>query len=125
MPEVLTPVIPQNITVHLGAPDASAQNVTVDFVDYIKNAEYVFTSSFHGMAMSIVFEKQFFYDLDRNAKNNNSRLETLAEILSLENREAGKIETDSGIDFIDYSVVHDILYESRKISEFFLKEIFN
>ncbi len=37
MPETLYPVIPQNITVHLGAPDASAQNVTVNFVDYIKN----------------------------------------------------------------------------------------
>lgn len=37
MPEVLTPVIPENITVHLGAPDAAAQNVTVNFVDYIKN----------------------------------------------------------------------------------------
>lgn len=32
------PVIPQNITVHLGRPDdASAQNVTVPFPDYIKN----------------------------------------------------------------------------------------
>lgn len=29
--------IPQSITVHLGAPNASAQNVTVPFVDYIKN----------------------------------------------------------------------------------------
>lgn len=30
--------IPENITVHLGSPeDASAQNVTVSFVDYIKN----------------------------------------------------------------------------------------
>ncbi len=37
MPEVLTPVIPENITVHLGAPDAQAQNVTVNFVEYIKN----------------------------------------------------------------------------------------
>ncbi|MBR6509260.1 MAG: peptidoglycan-binding protein [Clostridia bacterium] len=37
MPEVLTPVIPQNITVHLGAPDSAAQNVTVPFTDYIKN----------------------------------------------------------------------------------------
>lgn len=37
MPEVLTPVIPENITVHLGAPDTAAQNVTVNFVDYIKN----------------------------------------------------------------------------------------
>ncbi len=37
MPEILTPVIPQNITVHLGAPNSAAQNVTVNFVDYIKN----------------------------------------------------------------------------------------
>ena len=31
------PIIPENITVHLGAPSSSAQNVTVPFVDYIKN----------------------------------------------------------------------------------------
>ena len=37
MPETLTPVIPQDITVHLGAPGSNAQNVTVNFVDYIKN----------------------------------------------------------------------------------------
>ena len=30
--------IPENIVVHLGAPtDTSAQNVTVPFIDYIKN----------------------------------------------------------------------------------------
>ncbi len=34
---VRTPVIPQNITVHLGAPDSPAENVTVPFTDYIKN----------------------------------------------------------------------------------------
>ncbi len=37
MPEVLTPVIPQTITVHLGTPESNAQNVTVNFVDYVKN----------------------------------------------------------------------------------------
>ncbi len=31
------PVIPEYITVHLGEPDAPAQNVTVSFPDYIKN----------------------------------------------------------------------------------------
>ena len=35
MPE--TPVIPEKIVVHLGAPDEPAENVTVNFVDYIKN----------------------------------------------------------------------------------------
>ena len=33
----VTPYIPKNITVHLGAPDASAANVTVPFIDYVKN----------------------------------------------------------------------------------------
>lgn len=36
MPE-RTPFIPETITVHLGAPDEAAQNVTVSFPDYIKN----------------------------------------------------------------------------------------
>lgn len=31
------PYIPENITVHLGAPSAAAANVTVPFVDYVKN----------------------------------------------------------------------------------------
>ena len=31
------PVIPEFITVHLGAPDQPAENVTLPFADYIKN----------------------------------------------------------------------------------------
>ena len=31
------PIIPEKITVHLGTPDAQAENVTVTFPDYIKN----------------------------------------------------------------------------------------
>mgnify|MGYP006920947579 CR=1 FL=1 len=37
MPDSLTPTIPETITVHLGTPDSSAQNVTLTFPDYIKN----------------------------------------------------------------------------------------
>ena len=37
MPQVDYPIIPQTITVHLGAPGSQAENVTVPFVDYIKN----------------------------------------------------------------------------------------
>ena len=37
MPDIITPVIPETITVHLGAPDAAAENLQVPFVDYIKN----------------------------------------------------------------------------------------
>ena len=34
---VIEPYIPETITVHLGPPDAPAENVTVSFPDYVKN----------------------------------------------------------------------------------------
>lgn len=34
---VVTPYIPERITVHLGPPDTNAPNVTVSFQDYVKN----------------------------------------------------------------------------------------
>lgn len=37
MPENTFPYVPQEITVHLGPPDADAENVTVSFPDYVKN----------------------------------------------------------------------------------------
>ena len=37
MPVQVTPYVPRSITVHLGAPDSWAENVTVSFPDYVKN----------------------------------------------------------------------------------------
>jgi len=93
-----------------------------EFVEYIKNAEYVLTSSFHGMALSIVLEKQFYYDLDISKKNNNSRLETLSEMLSLKHRMLNEnsfkqIDENS----IDYSQVNETLNIFREQSIDFLK----
>ena len=36
MPTVIR-FVPENITVHLGPPSANAENVTVPFIDYVKN----------------------------------------------------------------------------------------
>lgn len=38
MPPVVTPYVPQYITVHLGPPSSNARNVTVSFADYVKNS---------------------------------------------------------------------------------------
>ena len=35
MPEL--PTIPQSITVHLGPPNADAENITIPFLDYVAN----------------------------------------------------------------------------------------
>ena len=37
MPPIVTPFVPQRITVHLGPPSSNAENVTVSFSDYVKN----------------------------------------------------------------------------------------
>ena len=37
MPITVTPYIPQTITVHTGPANQWAENVTVPFIDYIKN----------------------------------------------------------------------------------------
>ena len=37
MTDAQLPMIPETITVHLGAPNEAAQNVSVSFPDYIKN----------------------------------------------------------------------------------------
>ncbi len=38
MPQANIPVIPEEITVHLGPPNSDAENVTLPFADYVKNA---------------------------------------------------------------------------------------
>ena len=83
-----------------------------DFLNYIKNAEAVVTSSFHGMCFSINLQKEFYYELDENKVNNNSRLKTLATTLNLEDRRIinGKCINNR----INYSEVTKKLEAERK-----------
>ena len=95
----------------------------VEFVNYIRNAEYVLTSSFHGMAFSVIMEKQFFYDLDKGEANNNSRLETLAELLNLQCRELNESDLDlTQKKNIDYNTVNRLLNDARQRSLGFLEK---
>lgn len=62
---------------------------SADFINYIRNAEYVCTDSFHATAFSILNRKKFF--VFRRFKNNyalqtNSRLDSLLGALGLESR---------------------------------------
>lgn len=50
-----------------------------EFLNLINNAEFVFTSSFHGLVFSILFRKQFY----ASYKQNSSRAESLLSLLGL------------------------------------------
>lgn len=94
-------------------------NVKIDYIDYsyasieeflnlIKNAETVFTTSFHGMAFSINFQKEFYFEVPENSYNNNERLLDMANKLDLNDRNisGGLLENS-----IDWNKVHDVLKE--------------
>lgn len=53
-----------------------------EFIRLIKNAEYVFSTSFHGLAFSIIYGKQFFTSF----KANSGRAESLLNQLGIKGR---------------------------------------
>ena len=56
----------------------------LDFVGYVKQAECVFTISFHGTALSIILEKPFYAILLNDGRD--GRVENLLEICGLRDR---------------------------------------
>lgn len=99
-----------------------------EFVNLIRNAEYVCTDSFHGTCFSILNHKKFF--IMNRFKNNdpqstNTRLDSLLSKLCLENRRINNIDVDykNIVDIeIDYKYVDEILKELRSESFNFLKK---
>lgn len=95
-----------------------------EFLSLIKNAEYVVTSSFHGMAFSIIYEKEFFFDLSVSKNNYNSRLTSLADTLELSNREI-RVDRDMlNYEKIDYNRVNRLKEKKKEEAIKFLKDSF-
>lgn len=95
-----------------------------EFLTYINNAEIVVTSSFHGVAFSINFEKQFFYELSNSSVNYNSRLENLISIAGLNEREIKKENNNYKNSIkIDYEIVKPKIEKEKVKSIQFIKEV--
>lgn len=88
-----------------------------DFLSYIKYASYVLTNSFHGLAFSLLFEKNFNVTL---APGKQTRCVSLLEQIGLMSR---FVENQDRIswDTIDYDIVKRRLDEIRQDSVNFLK----
>ena len=54
----------------------------VDFLNYICNAEFVVTGSFHAICFSLIFNKNFFYILNKS-NGRNSRILDLMELTDI------------------------------------------
>lgn len=97
---------------------------TVDpirFVHLIRDAEFIVTTSFHGVAFSIVFEKQFYV---LGMGNNSERAKSLLNCLSLRERYIDDIKDLNLNDIINYEVVNSKLDKFKSDSlQYLLRNI--
>lgn len=61
-----------------------------EFISAIKNAKYIVTASFHATVFSIIYNKEFFINIDSKGKSRGSRLIDLLNLLEIKNREISK-----------------------------------
>lgn len=92
----------------------------LQFLELIYNAEFVFTSSFHGLVFSLLFEKQFLAAFSTNA----GRAMSILSQLELSNRLLHPMSrVPSTLDYIDYPIVSKRMDSQRMGSLRYLKEI--
>lgn len=91
-------------------------NSPFDFISIISNSEMVFTSSFHGLVFSIIFER-LFYVIGDAEKNN--RMDNLLNMLNISNRFVNTCDEITG-EMINYSIVRKKWAELKSQSEDFL-----
>lgn len=95
------------------AHDASPE----EFIGYIKNAACVVTTSFHGTAFAVIFQKDFYYVALNDGKN--TRTSSLLNSINLQDRMI-KVESDPIFEEVDYSNSYKPLNEQIAESSTFL-----
>ncbi len=89
------------------------------FLYLIQNAECIFTSSFHGLAFSIIFEKEFF----TSYSNNSNRAETLLKSIGVNDRIISPLSDIPFLPQLDYKKINQNLVKLRDKSLDYLKNI--
>lgn len=81
-----------------------------DFLSYIRHADMVVTTSFHGAVFSIIYQKQFVCPVFRD----NIRVESLLESLNIRERRVKSISEYNSLPPIDYTRVKKDLNTLRE-----------
>lgn len=89
----------------------------LEFLSLIYYADYVISTSFHGVAFSIIFEKQFYAT---GMGNNSGRVGSLLESLQIKGRYIDSLNQYEKIEDIDYEIVNDLLLIQKNKSKKFL-----
>lgn len=93
------------------------------FLSLIKNADYVLTSSFHGMAFSLIFKKQFLFDLPSNKQEFGSRLTNLSQISGTQSQIIKSNFEKCNLNKLNYNLINNKLEKEIKKSKEYLLNI--
>ena len=93
-----------------------------DWVQYFYNADYIVTNSFHGIAFSINFQKNFSAELRPEPSKINSRIIDILSLFGLNDR---YIDQPHATDCIDYTYAQEVLSQQRVKSIAYLESIIN
>lgn len=88
----------------------------LEFIEYIKNAEYIVATSFHATVFSIIYNKNFFVVPH---KQTGARVTNLLKLLSIKERTVNNLDEFKKIDYnfkTDWSNVNKKLEEKREKS---------
>lgn len=103
----------------------------LEFVNMIKNAEFILTDSYHGSIFSLIFNKKFLYlkrfeDTDSDKSGQNVRIYSLFEYLNIQNIIVSrKAFNANDIKQIDYNFVNEKISKFRESSLNLLTESIN
>lgn len=90
-----------------------------DFLSLLKNAKFLVTNSFHGIALSLLFEKNFFVYENGGVM---SRIDSLLATVGLHDRKVKMVADIDPLHAIDYRPVQDRLSVLREQSMTFLRD---
>ena len=99
-----------------------------EFLNLIRNAEYIFTDSFHGSVFSVLYQKKlliFTRYADNSVTSKNSRIDSFCEIYGLSDRRfSGNVkEVENNIDY--NAVLEKVQQEREKTKRFLDKALKN
>ena len=99
----------------------SLHNVTPgDFLALLKYAKMVVTNSFHGVALSIVFHKDFYTVLPPKRKD---RIQSLLNQSDLLDRVVNNVGENVNCDSVDFTKADDNISAQRRESQNFLRDV--
>jgi hypothetical protein len=87
----------------------------IEFLEYVKNAGYVISSSFHATAFSVIFSREF-YTFPLVGHGNSARMEDFLGMLGLSDRFIHSEDSFVESSDIDYKQVDQIINEKRNLS---------